>query len=240
MSAVPLPLQRIAGFEATGYAMLHGRVVWAGEQARTDHPRNARRPWHAKPLACDAASLRAGARQCLALLDTLPPKGLLLWLTGQTLPFPLNRAAPRFDAVRSALERNHLRDFESAALRVLGLGEGLTPSGDDFLGGICFALGHAPRQAWHEQLPEVLSRIRTAAATATNVISAALLDDLIEGSSYRAAHELVAALQRNAAPEIVHAARSLLYIGASSGADILAGVLLALLTTPDDDIDTSS
>ena len=260
-----MPLQKIAGFESTGYAMLHGQVVWAGEDARTDHPRNARKPWRAEALLCDADSLRAGARQCLAMVGTLldapplaPPspggrgcrsrspagrgspaplakKGLLLWLTNEPLPFPMDRAAARFDAIRSALERNHLRDLETAALRVLGLGEGLTPSGDDFLGGICFALKHAPRRTWRAEFPSVLAAIRAAATTSTNVISAALLSDLIEGSSYRAAHELVAALQAGAPHEIERAARSLLGVGASSGADILAGVLVALITTPDDD-----
>jgi Protein of unknown function (DUF2877) len=231
--------QKIAGFEATGYAMWRGRLVWAGDNVHTDHPRNAHKPWHAEPVRCDAASLRAGAEQCLALLDRLPSKGLLAWLTNHPLPFPMDRAAPRFDALRRALEQNHLRGFETAALRVLGLGVGLTPSGDDFLGGICFALKHAPRQAWQARFPAVLTRIRAAAATSTNVISAALLDDLIDGSSYRAAHELLAALQGNAAPRIEAAARSLMGVGASSGADMLAGILIALLTTPDDDTETS-
>ncbi len=235
-----MPLQKIAGFESTGYAMLHGQVVWTGEDARTDHPRNVRHPWHAEPLHCDATSLRAGALQCLAMLDTLPTKGLLLWLRHRPLPFPMERAARRFDAIRSALETNQLRDFETAALRVIGLGEGLTPSGDDFLGGICFALNHAQRRAWRAELPSVLAGIRAAATTSTNVISAALLSDLIEGSSYRAAHELVAALQAGAPHEIERAARSLLGVGASSGADILAGVLVALITTPDDDTPAST
>ena len=172
-------------------------------------------------------------------LPDVQPKGLLLWLLSEPLPFPMDRATARFDALRSALESNHLRDFENAALRVLGLGEGLTPSGDDFLGGICFALEYAPRKAWRAQLPSVLAAIRAAAITATNAISAALLDDLIAGSSYRALHELLAALQANAPQAIEPAARSLLRVGASSGADILAGVLTALLTTPDDNIEAT-
>jgi Protein of unknown function (DUF2877) len=254
MNATQMPLRKIAGFESTGYALLHGRLVWAGEDACSDHPRNVHRPWRAEALVCDGASLRAGAHQCLALLGggqpsplpspggrgselsaPLAKKGLLRWLTNQPLPFPMDRAAPRFDAIRGALERNDLREFEAAALRVLGLGEGLTPSGDDFLGGICFALQHAPRKAWRAEFAEAIARIRAAAATSTNAISAALLDDLIAGSSYRAAHEFMAALQSNAPAEIGRAAGSLMGIGASSGADILAGVLLALLTTPDAD-----
>jgi hypothetical protein len=240
------PQQKIPGFESTGYAFLRGKLVWAGEHACTDHPRNIRNPWLPVPIACDAARLRIGAQTCLGLFDGMPVdarrppggpvKGLLLWLTGQPLPFPLNHAAARFDSVRGALERNELRAFEAAALRVLGLGHGLTPSGDDFVGGICFALKHTPRADWRTELPAVLAALRRCASTSTNVISAALLDDLIDGASYGALHELLAALQQGALPQIARATEALLRVGASSGADMLAGLLVALITTPCPDI----
>jgi hypothetical protein len=226
------PLQKIPGFEATDYALLRGKVVWTGDDANAHHPRNARSPWQPPPIACDATRLRVGARACLSLLDCVPAKGLLLWLTGRPLPFPLAHAAARFDSIRGALERNELHAFEAAALRVLGLGHGLTPSGDDFVGGICFVLKHAPRADWCAELPAVLAGLRKAARTSTNPISAALLDDLIDGASYRELHELLAALQNNALPEIACATQALLRVGATSGADMLAGLLAALITTP--------
>lgn len=236
MRAAFSPFLKIAGFESTDYALLRGNLVWTGDDAHARHPRNLRSPWWPTPLAFDAAHLRAGASRCFSLFDTLPAKGLLLWLTGQPLPFPLNHAAARFDSVRGALERNELRAFEAAALRVLGLGHGLTPSGDDFVGGICFALKHAPRAAWRNELPAVLAALRRCASTSTNVISAALLDDLIDGASYAALHELLATLQQGALPQIARATEALLRVGASSGADMLAGLLLALTTTPCPDI----
>jgi hypothetical protein len=82
----------------------------------------------------------------------------------------------------------------------------------------------------------VLARIRNCAATSTNVISAALLDDLIDGASYGALHELLAALQGKLLPEIARSTQALLRVGASSGADMLAGLLAALLTMPCSDI----
>jgi len=229
----PLPLQRIPGFESTTYAYLHGRLVWAGEPAGTKHPRNVRRPWQAPRLACDARRLAVGARCCLRRVEALPAKGLLLWLTGQPLPFPLDPARARFDAIRDALERNDLFAFAASALKVLGLGHGLTPSGDDFVGGIFFALAHAPREAWAADLPAVRADVRCAARNSTNVISAALLDDLIDGASFACLHDLLAALNDNDLPAMAHAIEGLLRIGASSGADMLAGLLLALLTTPE-------
>ena len=227
-----MPLQKIAGFESTGYAMQHGRVVWAGKDAGTRHPRDARRPWQPAPFTGDVQRLRSGAAICIDQIGSLEPKGLLPWLGGQPLAFPMNHAAARLDAVRTALELDDIERFEAAALRLLGLGQGLTPSGDDFLGGIFFALAHAPRAAWLERLPGVKTRLCSAATSATNVISAALLEDLMQGASYGVLHDLMFALQGDTPEEIETATQALLGLGASSGADLLAGLLLALTTGP--------
>ena len=232
MKLSTLPLQKVPGFESTAYAYLHGNLVWAGESAGTDHPRNAHQPWQPAPITCDAQRLIVGACNCLELIDALPPKGLLLWLAGQPLPFPLDHARTRFDAIRGALERNDLPAFAAAALRVLGLGHGLTPSGDDFVGGIFFALAHAPRDDWAADVPAVRARVREAARTSTNVISAALLDDLLDGASYACLHDLLAALHNNDRPAMARATDALMRVGATSGADMLAGLLLALITAP--------
>ena len=235
-----LQMQKVAGFESTAYAYVRGEIVWAGDASSGDHPCNAQRPWQPPPFRGDALSLRRGARLCLRLIEESAAKGpddakgLLLWLTGQDLPFPLHLATARFDALRAALHADDLKAFESAALRVLGLGPGLTPSGDDFVGGIFFALAHAPRASWRGDLPAVQARMRAAAKTATNVISAALLDDLMAGRSHAALHELLAALQGLQECEIARATQGLLRLGASSGADMLAGLLLTLNTpTPE-------
>jgi hypothetical protein len=232
VTTIAEPLQKIPGFEATGYALQRGRVVWAG--AATRHPRCVTSAWRPAASPLDPERLRAGAATCLARLSSFAPKGLLLWLTGRPLPFPLDAAAPRFDAIRAALDSGDLAGFGAAALRVLGLGHGLTPSGDDFLGGALFALHHAPRPGWRSYRA-VLDTIRRAATTRTNVISAALLDDLIAGASHAELHALLAALQNDSAPDIDFACAALLRLGASSGADLLAGVLVALSTTPTSD-----
>ncbi len=227
-------MTKIPGFESTAYAYSGGQVVWAGQSAVTDHPRNARKPWQPEVMEFDAMRLHAGAQVSLCRLEKMPVNGLLLWLTGQSLPFPLNHARPRFDAVRAALQRRDLAAFEVAALRVLGLGAGLTPSGDDFVGGILFAVAHTSAPcfgpAGRKALPATIARIRRAAQAATNPISAALLDDLMAGRSYRALHEVLAALHSGDLRGIDAAHGRLFKVGASSGADMLAGLLLALLT----------
>ena len=240
-SAITVQLQKIPGFETTDYAYLRGSIVWAGEQASTNHPRNAFAPWQPETFAFDADMLREGAVICNFLFESNHPlansaRGLMLWLKSQEMPFPLNLSVARFDAINHALICNDLDVFTSAALRVLGLGNGLTPSGDDFVGGIMFALTHAPRQAWVDDLPMARARIRNAALVSTNVISAALLDDLMAGKSYSALHDVLFALHSNNMANTVSACGKLLNVGASSGADMLAGLLLALTTQPTETI----
>jgi len=150
--------------------------------------------------------------------------GLLGWLAGQRLVFPLELARPRLDALALALRAHDCVAFEAAALRVLGLGHGLTPSGDDLLGGILFTLAHAPIPAWQDAMPGLHARMRQAAHSATNPISAALLDDLMRGSSYRVLHRVFDAFHAGHSGPITDAVQALLRLGSSSGGDMLAGV----------------
>ena len=230
MSTDTLALARVPGFESTHYARADGRIVWTGKTAHSDHPRNMANPWQAKPAHYQAQALRKGAELAWDALQTQARPGLLAWLGGQTLPFPLNLAAQRLDDLAQALNSQNLATFEAACLRLLGLGVGLTPSGDDLVGAVFFTLRHAPIAQWHAAMPSLRTRISRTAQSASNPISAALLDDLLQGSSYRALHEFFDAMHSQQTPAIEEAVRALLRIGASSGADMLTGVLLTLLT----------
>lgn len=225
-------LKPVAGFEGTAYAWAQGRLVWAGAHAVTDHPRNWHRPWQPPAQRLSAPRLRQGGGQLLTRLRSglgpVEPRGWLLWLCGRPLPFPMQAAQGRLLALRNGLWSQDLEAFEAAALRLLGLGHGLTPSGDDFLGALLFTLRHAPVRAWQARMPGLHSRLAAAASEATNPISAALLHDMMAGSSYRALHDLLDALHRGQPETVSDTVHSLLAVGASSGADLLAGVLLAL------------
>jgi hypothetical protein len=225
-----LALARIPGFENTHYALLGGRIVWTGETAHSDHPRNLANPWQAQAAHYQIQALRKGAALAWQTLQTQVRPGLLAWLGGEALPFPLSLAAQRLDDLAHALYSQNLAAFEAACLRLLGLGVGLTPSGDDLVGAVFFTLRHAPVAHWQAAIPGFHTRISRAAQSASNPISAALLDDLLQGSSYRALHELFDALHLQQISAIEDAIEALLRIGASSGSDMLAGVLLTLLT----------
>jgi hypothetical protein len=225
----------IKGFEQTDYAYFEGRIVWIGDDASVRHPRNYWKPWQPPAKTYNAALLRAGARLCVQQFEKQGahelPKGLLAWFLNRELVFPLNHAKTRFDAVRDALEAKSSNALEAAALRVLGLGSGLTPSGDDFLGGIFMVMACRPHPAWLVGMPALQGNIRMACGSSTNQISAALLASSMEGSSFGELHDMLDALESNDSRFIENAAQTLLALGSSSGADMLAGLLLALTTT---------
>ena len=224
----------IQGFEQTDYAYFEGRIVWVGDDAAVRHPRNYWTPWQPPAKTYSAALLQAGAGLCLQQIEKIEePKGLLAWLVNRALAFPLNHAKPRFDAVRDALQAKHSKALQAAALRVLGLGNGLTPSGDDFLGGIFFAYAHAckPYPNWLAGLPALEANLREACGTSTNQISAALLASNMAGTSFGELHDMLDALESNDSRFIAASVDALLGVGSSSGADMLAGLLLALTLT---------
>ena len=111
------------------------------------------------------------------------------------------------------------------AVALAGLGPGLTPAGDDFLIGLMAGL-----RAWPEMLrkselttDQACSLIAEAAAPRTTTLAAALLQTAAGGMFAAPWHELAAALASGTAAKVNRAAGRILAIGATSGADALAG-----------------
>ena len=166
------------------------------------------------------------------------PTGFGAALIGAPLAFPLTMAVARFARLVAAVQAHDDAanlapatawvELEAAAVSLLGLGAGFTPSGDDLVGGLLFAAQLvAPDPApWRD----LGNRLVTAAGTRTHLVSAALLSDLVYGASYSVVHDLIAALRvpTSAAvhPDTVTAGRALVGTGHSSGWDMLTGLLL--------------
>ncbi|MCX7668527.1 MAG: DUF2877 domain-containing protein, partial [Anaerolineae bacterium] len=112
---------------------------------------------------------------------------------------------------------------------LIGLGPGLTPAGDDFVGGLLFTLRHlgdANAIAWDQP---AVDRLIAWARDRTNAISHVLLRDLADGQGPAPLHDLLWALLGRAATEAPSACASrLLRIGSSTGAQMLAGALTAM------------
>ena len=116
--------------------------------------------------------------------------------------------------------------------RLIGLGPGLTPSGDDFVGGLLFMARHLnaayPQERWWQG--GNIGGFLAHSETMTSRISHALLSDLAEGQSHESLHDLAEELvvddeKLDAASHV----RRVTEIGQSSGWDILTGMLAGLL-----------
>jgi hypothetical protein len=108
-------------------------------------------------------------------------------------------------------------DFDNAE-PLLGLGPGLTPSGDDFIGGYLVALHALGRR--HEA-EAIAARLLPLAAQRTGRISAAHLAAAAKGEAAAVFHTALAGGDPH----------PLLVLGHSSGWDMLAGALTAFRTT---------
>lgn len=111
-------------------------------------------------------------------------------------------------------------DWAEATARLVGLGPGLTPSGDDFLAGFLLL---ASRSGWAAAAP-LREAIRALPSGRTTPVSESLLHWALLGVvSERALYWLDGLIQ--GAPRPIG---PVLAIGATSGADFAAGALLAL------------
>ena len=110
---------------------------------------------------------------------------------------------------------------------LIGLGPGLTPSGDDFLGGLLVTLRRLRYQKAADTLAEwVLSH----APERTNIISYAHLENAAKGDCGEALHKTLEAISDGKTEALSHGITALDDVGHSSGWDALAGVTLALRT----------
>jgi hypothetical protein len=116
-------------------------------------------------------------------------------------------------------------DFAGAcrcARGMLGLGPGLTPSGDDFLVGLFAVLNipGSPCQGWLGTGTDVLA----GAERATNAISLAALTQAARGRVRESIAGLIEHLMHGAPERLATPLRRVLSIGSTSGADIVAGI----------------
>ncbi len=118
----------------------------------------------------------------------------------------------------------------AAAARLVGLGSGLTPSGDDVLTGLAVLAAAGGM---------LLERVRPALAKAvlggapleerTTAVSAATLTEALAGRGRQRIHVLVSALSAaGTTPALVDAVLRVRAVGHTSGADILTGFRLGL------------
>lgn len=145
---------------------------------------------------------------------------------------PVLRFAHPFvlDMARACLDRQPLRITKNADA-LIGLGAGLTPSGDDFLGGLLFAVtilqaAYPDSSFLKHSIPIEAYRSRT------HLIGFTLLRDLASGQAVAPLHRIINDLLSGEPLESLYPfIRQLTQIGHSTGWDMLAGLLTGLLST---------
>ena len=146
------------------------------------------------------------------LADARPPaEGLGGLVVGRHNALAVH-AQPALEAVERWLVGHSL---DAAAEALIGLGPGLTPSGDDYLGGVLVGL-HAVRRTSHAE--SLWRWLEPRLARGTSELSAAHLAAAAAGEAHEALHEVL-----NGAPT-----EKLDGVGHCSGWDAFAGAMAVL------------
>lgn len=237
----------LAAFPDAPYYEAAGEVVWVGSRLPAMHPRAvvtaapvarggiARfgalpgEAWSPRLPPPSSATAASAARLVARIVELGAPRGFGALLTGSTPSFPLDLAVSRVRALAAAYRADDPDGVLRASRTLLGLGGGLTPSGDDLAGGALFgrllvAADAAPWRAVGAVLADEAQR-------ASHVISAALLADLACGASFAPLHAVADALARSDVDAALESAGVLAALGHSSGWDMLAGLVIGTTGT---------
>ncbi len=134
------------------------------------------------------------------------------------------------DIARACLHHQPSR-LPQIANKLIGLGTGLTPSGDDFLGGMSFAVHHLQAAYPDLDFTNYILQIETYRSR-TPLISFTLLKDHASGHAIEPLHHILNGILGGESFESIFASVSqLTQIGHSTGWDLVTGLLTGLLIT---------
>jgi hypothetical protein len=166
-----------------------------------------------------ARDLAMGLAPFVLTKDTALPTNPILAGAEQLLD-PLMRSLPS-----ARVSRRWPQEALNAATMLVGLGPGLTPSGDDLLGGLMLALGargdlRLRDQLWDHIVDDLDSL--TVPPSAMHMTAAA------HGLAHQALHALVNEILAGGNVDLAAKLDAVLELGATSGIDAVAGVIIGL------------
>ena len=185
-------------------------------------------------LAADIVAARAtmvGFGECVALLHVKTARTAVaastITLTPREMPSWASAAAiglRSIETLRDALAAHDLPTALSAADALVGLGDGLTPSGDDLLVGLTAAL----RAVGHPAAAPLATHAAARAVGRTTDVARVALEHAARGEYAERLHDVLEAVARGDDSAVgLQIGRALAW-GASSGADTMLGVLIGL------------
>ncbi|HEX2923273.1 MAG TPA: DUF2877 domain-containing protein [Chloroflexota bacterium] len=156
--------------------------------------------------------------------------------SSETNPLIPGKALGAVSAVADACIHHDGGAMVQAGRGLVGLGPGLTPSGDDYLGAVLFALSQMdlayPGLCRWRLTPS--AELVDMARSQTNWISHTLMSDMAEGHAAEPLHRFVLRVLRDPEPGgALDELPGLLEIGHSSGWDMLTGALTGMLASID-------
>jgi hypothetical protein len=183
--------------------------------------------WEARP-GWDA--LRSRRREIASAVQHLDGSAALDQLPG-TVTRWADSLGHATEAVRAAYGRRDRQELMAALTALCGLGEGLTPQGDDWLAGWLLALHLAdPPDSDCWAVEALGADILHAASGRSTLLSRALLAAAVAGEASESWHDLLHEMARFPADahRLEQAVRPILALGATSGAAMLLGFLVGL------------
>ena len=177
--------------------------------------------WQPVPPSGAARPNLDALRTCLD--GHVPQEGLGCTILGVHNALSVH-AQPALEAIDRWLAGNALGN---EAAQLIGLGPGLTPSGDDYLGGVLVALRWLGRGA---QADSLWRWLEPRLAGQTSAISAAHLAAAASGQIHEALHEVLENLAAWQPPDLHPSLAKLETVGHSSGWDALAGIVAVART----------
>ena len=177
--------------------------------------------WEPAPPRAQARPNLGALRACLD--GHVPQEGLGCTILGVHNALSVH-AQPALEAIERWLAGNSLG---AEAAQLIGLGPGLTPSGDDYFGGVLVALRWLGRGA---QADSLWRWLEPRLAGGTSAISAAHLAAAASGQAHEALHEVLENLCAWQAPDLAPSLARLDAVGHTSGWDALAGVVAVAKT----------
>ena len=140
-----------------------------------------------------------------------------------------NRSGRMGAMLAASMRHRDWNAFRGAADALVGLGEGLTPAGDDFLGGVLAAMRYHGKSTGSALFPDTLANELAGQLTAkTTPFSGFLLRLSARGLVGLPFSRWLRAAHRGDVAAALASVRQAAHIGHSSGLDTLAGMLLSL------------
>ncbi len=220
----------------------HGLLVGRGWRIDLSRAKS----WNPMPRYDRLAAWPQVVRTNLAWLDrNIAPPSPLVELLGRDTPVlagafgsrsfnatMLNRASLSIHALLTAYQHSDIYRIKTAARRLAGLGPGLTPAGDDWLAGWLVGLRvnqAIDRNGRQESLTvEAVSKaVLQGASDQTTELSLAFMAAAADGALSQVWHQLIDALSNADPTPLRNVADQVMLVGATSGADMLAGFLAA-------------